>query len=65
MRTAQACAWRIADFLSILEFAMHRRRVEETDDVLAVIARDRDKFIEDPEFLFLQASSISFPNCPQ
>jgi hypothetical protein len=38
------------------------RRVEEADDVLAVIARDRDGFIEDPEFLFLRASSIPLPN---
>jgi hypothetical protein len=40
------------------EPAGHRRRIEQADDVLAVIARDRDEFIEDPEFLFLQASSI-------
>ena len=39
-----------------------RRRIEQADDVLAVIAGDRDEFIEDPEFLFLQASSIPFPN---
>jgi hypothetical protein len=34
-----------------------RRRIEQPDDVLAVIARDRDKFIEDTQFLFLQAPS--------
>jgi len=30
-----------------------RRRIEQADDVLAVIAGDRDELVEDPEFLFL------------
>ena len=38
------------------------RRIEQSDDVLAVVARDCDTFIEDAEFLFLQASSIPLPN---
>ena len=39
-----------------------RRRIEQSDDVLAVVARDRDKLIEDAEFLVLQASPVPFPN---
>jgi hypothetical protein len=30
--------------------------------VLAVVARDRDEFIEDAEFLFLQTASIPLAN---
>jgi hypothetical protein len=39
-----------------------RRCPEQSDDVLAVVARHRDKFIEDTEFLFLQAASIPLSN---
>ena len=39
-----------------------RRRIEQADDVLAVVARDGDEFIEDAELLVLQTRSIPLPN---
>jgi hypothetical protein len=44
--------------------AAARRRVEQSDDVLAVVSRNRDKFIEDTELVFLRASPDTAPEPP-
>ncbi len=39
-----------------------RRRIEQSNGVLAVVAGHRHELIQNAEFLFLQAASVSFPN---
>ena len=42
--------------------ARDRSGLEQANHVLAVVARDRNEFIEDAEFLVLGPGSISLPN---